>query len=162
MTIQSLPQDPAAIIASVEQYVDTLPAGRRRKRTHAEIYYPDLSEETENYGKLSLYDALCAGRQSNHDDPAQALLLSWEIQGRIAILYRNTYKTPESKAAREALPALVAELTTMAGGNDDATRRAVAIFWTLPFERQQAITYHRTGKFFKDEVEFKRYLGSVA
>ena len=121
-----------------------------------------MSEETENYGKLSLYDALCAGRQSNHDDPAQALLLSWEIQGRIAILYRNTYRTPEARAAKEALPELVAELTALAGGDDEATRRAVAIFWTLPFERQQAITYHRTGMLFKDEVEFKRYLAKQA
>lgn len=162
MTIQSLPQDPAVIVASVEQYVDTLPATRRRKRTHAEIYEPDQSEETENYGKLCLFDALIAGRQSIPADPEQALLLSWEIQGRIAILYRNTYKTSESKAAKEALPELIAELTTLAGGDDEATRRAVAIFWTLPFERQQAIAYHRTGKFFKDEVEFKRYLDKQA
>ncbi len=49
MTPTSLPQDPAGIIADVESFFDSLPEKRRRKRTHAEIYEPDQTPESENY-----------------------------------------------------------------------------------------------------------------
>lgn len=51
MTTQSLPQDPTAILTSVEEFFDELPSTRRRKRTRAEITADyDTTPEIENYG----------------------------------------------------------------------------------------------------------------
>lgn len=45
MTANSLPH-PAAILADVESFFDSLPATKRRKRTS---YEPDQTPESENY-----------------------------------------------------------------------------------------------------------------
>lgn len=159
MTTTSLPQDPSAIVSEVESFFAELPA-KRRRRTKAEIYEPDQSEETENYDKPSLFDALTAGRTgSTTDDPAWALILAWEIQGRVAMLYRSVYRTPDAKSAKEALPDLVTQLMEMAGGNmsEELTDRAVAIFNTLEWERRQAILFAMAGRFFATEASWVQW-----
>lgn len=51
MTTPILPQDPAAILADVESFFDSLPEKRRGRRTRAEIDAPyDITPELENYG----------------------------------------------------------------------------------------------------------------
>lgn len=42
---------PIDVVSAVEEYLDTLPAKRRGRRTRAEIDAPyDITPETENYG----------------------------------------------------------------------------------------------------------------
>lgn len=148
------------LLSAVEEYISELPEKRRRKRTREEIYNPDLSPEAENYDKLCLWDTLTAGAaKSATEDPARALLLSWEIQGRIALLYRDTRKTPEAKANNDALQDLVKQLATMADGCEceEIQDRAATIFHALEWERQQPILFVTTGRLFKTEAEWRLF-----
>lgn len=71
MTTTSLPHDPTTILSGVESFFDALPATRRRKRTHAEIYGPqDDAPETENYATATANPIITI----ELDDVAQAVL----------------------------------------------------------------------------------------
>lgn len=147
------------ILSGLEAYIESLPPTRRRKRTHEEIYNPDQSPEVENYDKLSLWDALTgATGRSAGDEPARALLLAWEIQGRFAMVYRLAARQPEAKAANAALPDLVKQLAAMAGGCDseEVIDRAVDIFHTLEWERQQPILLGATGRYYATEAYWRQ------
>ena len=148
------------ILAAVEQHIESLPPTRRRKRTHEEIYNPDLSPEAENYDKLGLWDALTgATGRSAGDEPARAMLLAWEIQGRFAMVYRLAARQPEAKAANVALPDLVRQLAAMAGSDDsdEVQNRAAAMFHTLEWERQQPILLGTTGRYFATKADWEQY-----
>lgn len=148
--------DTDSILAGLEAYIDELPPARRRRRTKEEIYNPDLSPESENYDKPSLWDALTAGAgRRAADDPAQALVLAWEIKGRIALLCRSSHRMQGDKDLHSALTQLV----TMAGGDEseEVQDRALAIFHTLEWERQQPIIFGTTGLLFKTEADWEQY-----
>lgn len=70
MTNQSLPQS-AVILAEVEQFFDTLPEKRRRKRTRAEINAGyDTTPEIENYAVATAEPTITI----ELDDVARAVL----------------------------------------------------------------------------------------
>lgn len=150
------------LLSAVESFFAELPAKRRGRRTRAEIDAPiDDTPEAENYDTPSLFDTLCGGSSIKRaeDDPARALLLSWEIQGRFAMVYRLAMQRPEAKAANAALPDLVKQLAEMAGSNEseEVQDRAAAMFHTLEWERQQPILLATIGRYFATEADWMRY-----
>lgn len=77
MTIQSLPQDPTEIIASVESFFDALPAKRQRRTTAKVRALVDDTPETENYGVDPAHTSINC--ELDHDAQVSMFLLMREL-----------------------------------------------------------------------------------
>lgn len=75
--------DPAEILRSVEEHIESLPVTRRRRRD------ADRSSETENYGGLPV-DAETMHIELTHEQQVDLILLLWIIRDG---------KAPERNAA---------------------------------------------------------------
>lgn len=160
MTTNSLPQDPTEILAGVESFFDELPAKRRGRRTHAEINAPqDDAPESENYDKLSPFDALCAGQHVlPTDERIDALLLAWEIKGRIRAMARMAGKAGQLAGSYDGLCRLVDQLLALANGKGLVGVDVVPVFLALPFERKRMIVYAMSGRLFDTEAQIVSYM----
>ncbi len=77
MTTQSLPQDPTAILTSVESFFEALPA-KRQRRAKAKVYaLVDDAPETENYGVDPAHTSITC--ELNHDAQVSMFLLMREL-----------------------------------------------------------------------------------
>lgn len=159
MTTNSLSQSDV-ILTDVEAFFEALPEKRRRKRTHEEIYNPDQSPESENYNVLSPFDALCAGRpaKSATSDRIDALLLAWEIKGRIRAVSRMAGKAGRLAGSYDGLCQLVDQLLAIANGKGLVGVDVVPAFLALPFERKRMIVYAMSGLLFDTEAQIVSYM----